>query len=247
MTSKYKSALIVGGSRGVGRELALRLEGQGVSAHVVARTGSDLDALQKQNSEISVDQGDASEPGFAKQILAKVRPDLLIITAGATPKMVSFQTQNWDEFSSAWNLDVKVSFEFLSAALTGLMAKKSTIVNFSSGAGLAGSRLSGGYAGAKRMQHFMTEYAQREADDLALDLRFWSVIPKQLIKGTEKGHEAATAYASAVGKPLDAFWDQWEEPLTAERVAVHVMDLLEREDALSGSSFAVTGQGIAAL
>ena len=97
------------------------------------------------------------------------------------------------------------------------------------------------------MQHFLAEYAQREADDLDLGLRFWSIIPKQLVQGTEKGHDAATAYAAAVGKPLDQFWAQWDNALTALGIAAHVIELLQKSDPLPTNTFAVTGQGISEL
>ena len=96
------------------------------------------------------------------------------------------------------------------------------------------------------MQHFLTEYAQHEADDLELDLRFLSIIPKQLVQGTEKGEDAAAAYAAAVGKPLDKFWAQWERPLTAKAVSEHVMSILDQLPSLDADTFIVTGEGIAA-
>jgi short-subunit dehydrogenase len=247
MARKYKTALVVGGSRGMGKELALSLAANGTDTHVVARSQVDLDALRTREPSIKTVAKDATDSSLADDLISSLNPDLLILTVGATPKMIPFQTQNWEEFSAAWNADVKVAHSFMSAALTQPMAKGSTIVSFSSGAGLSGSRLSGGYAGAKRMQHFLAEYAQREADDLDLGLRFWSIIPKQLVQGTEKGHDAATAYAAAVGKPLDQFWAQWDNALTALGIAAHVIELLQKSDPLPTNTFAVTGQGISEL
>lgn len=243
MNSKYQTALVVGGSRGIGKELALKLSASGVETHVVARAKADLETLLAQAPGIRTIARDASENGVAEELLSSVRPDLLILTIGATPKMAPFQVQSWNEFSVAWNVDVKTAHGFMSAALTQPMRPGGTLVSFSSGASLSGSRLSGGYAGAKRMQHFLIEYAQREADDLDLGLRFLSIIPRQLVQGTEKGSDAAAAYARVVDKPLDQFWTQWKNPLTAPDVASHVIELLRKPAPRSATSYAITGEG----
>ncbi len=239
-----KTALVIGGSRGIGKELALALEASGTQTHVVARSQADLAELQANAPGIKTIRKDAAEEGVALELLTRVQPDLLVLCVGATPEMAPLQTQTWDEFSKAWNADVKVAHSFMSATLTQPMARGGTIVSFSSGAGLSGSRLSGGYAGAKRMQHFLAEYAQREADDLDLGLRFLSVIPKQLVQGTEKGLGAATAYSAAVGKPLDQFWAQWDKALTAPDIAAHVMNLLSETAPLPTNTYVITGNGM---
>jgi len=56
-----------------------------------------------------------------------------------------------------------MAFEFAKAALNLPLAQGAAFVSFSSGASLAGLPLSGGYAGAKRMQHFLVNYGPREA------------------------------------------------------------------------------------
>lgn len=247
MNRTYETALIVGGSKGMGLEMALALSGVGTQTHVVARSNNDLERLREQTPDIHTITKDASENGVADDLLAALRPDLLVLSAGATPNMAPFQTQAWEEFGAAWNTDMKIAHGFMSAALNLPMPKGGTVVSFSSGAGLSGSRLSGGYAGAKRMQHFLAEYAQREADDRDLRLRFLSIIPKQLVQGTEKGLAAATAYAAAVGKPLDQFWSQWDTALTAKDIADHVVELLSQPGVLPTNSYTITGNGIEAF
>ena len=228
----------------MGKELALSLSAKGTKTHVVARSQVDLTELKASDSNVEIIAKDAAVNGVAEDLISTVRPDLLILCVGATPKMAPMQTQTWEEFSKAWNADVKVAHSFMAAALNQPMGKGGTIVSFSSGASLSGSRLSGGYAGAKRMQHFLTEYAQREADDLELGLRFLSIIPKQLVQGTEKGLDAATAYAAAVGKPLDQFWAQWDQALTAKDIAEHVMQLLGETEPLPTKAYMITGKGM---
>ncbi len=54
----------------------------------------------------------------------------------------------------------------------------------SSGAALAGSPLSGGYAGAKRMQMLLAGYLQRAADARELGIRFVALAPRQFLVGS---------------------------------------------------------------
>lgn len=243
MPTVIQSALIVGGSRGAGRDLAILLGKKGVQTHVVARGSDDLTKISTTHPDINVISRDAAERGAAEDLLITLRPDLLVLTAGATPKMVPFHQMDWTEFSAAWETDVKIAHSFLTAALTLPLKPGSTIASFSSGAGLGGSRLSGGYAGAKRMQHFLTDYARTEAEQRNLDLRLISIIPKQLVTGTEKGQAAATAYAAATGVTLDAFWSNWDAPLTSAGLASHVAEILFEPDQWPGNTYTITGGG----
>lgn len=164
MKPSYQRALIIGGSRGAGKELALSLSAQGTNTTVVARQEDALAKLKTDAPDINTMAMDATGDGVAEKLMKEIDPDLLILTVGYEPKMIPFHEQSWDEFSGAWNTDTRIAHAFSSAALTQPMKKGGVVVSFSSGAGLSGSRLSGGYAGAKRMQHFLTDYAQREAE-----------------------------------------------------------------------------------
>ena len=91
-------------------------------------------------------------------------------------------------FSAPWNVDVKIAYEVGRAALALPLRPNSTVVIVSSGAGLNpnGSPLSGGYAGAKRMQMFLAGYLQRAADARELGSgRRRS--PAQFLEGTRIG------------------------------------------------------------
>lgn len=246
MKPSYQRALIIGGSRGAGKELALSLSAQGTNTTVVARQEDALAKLKTDAPDINTMAMDATGDGVAEKLMKEIDPDLLILTVGYEPKMIPFHEQSWDEFSGAWNTDTRIAHAFSSAALTQPMKKGGVVVSFSSGAGLSGSRLSGGYAGAKRMQHFLTDYAQREAELLDLGLTFYSIIPKQLVEGTVLGLAAAEAYSAAVGKPLDQFLNQWDEPLTADKIAGHVMSILGHSEPPEKKAFVITGTGMAA-
>ena len=68
----------------------------------------------------------------------------------------------------------------------------------SSGAAVAGSPLSGGYAGAKATIRFITGYAAEESERAGLGIRFVSMLPR-LTVATDLGSVAMAAYARRAG------------------------------------------------
>jgi NAD(P)-dependent dehydrogenase (short-subunit alcohol dehydrogenase family) len=141
-------ALVIGAGSGVGKATAGALRAAGVDVLASGR------------------ERDATDPAEAAALLAEADPDLVVVAAGTAPRMVSIEEQSWESFSAPWNVDVKLAFEVGRAVLARPLRPGSTVVIVSSGAGLNpnGSPMSGGYAGAKRMQMFLAGYFQRAAD-----------------------------------------------------------------------------------
>jgi hypothetical protein len=84
------------------------------------------------------------------------------------------------------------------------------VIVISSGAALAGSPLSGGYAGAKATQRFITGYAQDEAQRAGLGITFTAVLPR-LTPLTDLGRPAVQAYAGRSGKSESEYLEQLGE------------------------------------
>ncbi|MBL4786893.1 MAG: SDR family oxidoreductase [Cohaesibacteraceae bacterium] len=244
MAIQYKTALVIGGSRGVGRDLSIKLAQQGVNTVAIARTQKHLDALKADNATVQTLALDASADGTARQLIADYAPDLIILAGGKQPDMGALSDLSWEEFSAAWNTDTKIAFEFVTAALKAPLAKGSAIVSFASGAALAGSPMSGGYAGAKRMQHYISNYGSWESDRDDRDLRFYTIYPKQLIVGSGIAGDAAGAYAKARSIEPEQFMSQWEKPLTPELIGDHVMGLLEDQTGSNTGTYGITGTGM---
>ena len=177
-------ALVIGATSGVGKATASSLRAAG--AHVVA-AGSERDA---------------TDPAEVAGLLAEADPDLVVVAAGTSPLMAPLDEHTWESFSAPWNVDVKIAFEVGRAILGRPLRAGSTVLFVSSGAGLQGSPLSGGYAGAKRMQMFLTTYLARAAAERELGIRFVSLAPRQFLAGPTVGEAAATAYGRSAG-PLD--------------------------------------------
>lgn len=172
-----KRALVVGAGSGVGRATARALTAAGVAVLAAGR------------------ERDATDPAQIEALLAEVDPDLVVVAAGTRPRMAAIDEQSWESFSAPWNVDVKIAFEVGCAVLDRPLRQGSIVVIVSIGAGVnpTGSPLSGGYAGAKRMQMFMAWYLQRAADARELGIRFVALAPMQFLEGTRIGEAAAAA------------------------------------------------------
>jgi NAD(P)-dependent dehydrogenase (short-subunit alcohol dehydrogenase family) len=114
----------------------------------------------------------------AASLLDRYQPQNLILVVGAPPPMRPLQQQTWETFSVNWQADVRITFHWLRQALLQPLRPGSRVVVVSSGAALAGSPLSGGYAGAKATRRFLTAYAQDEATRAGLGITFTALLPK---------------------------------------------------------------------
>jgi hypothetical protein len=103
--------------------------------------------------------------------------------------------------------------------------------------------LSGGYAGAKRMQWLLANYAQQLSDKKKLGIRFLAVVPHQLIEGTEIGNGAAAAYGASQGISGAEFMKRFKVPLDADKVGAAIVGALRGDVAQGVTAIEVTGQG----
>jgi NAD(P)-dependent dehydrogenase (short-subunit alcohol dehydrogenase family) len=164
--------------------------------------------------------------------------------------MASIEEQSWESFSTPWNIDVKIAFEVCRAALARPLRPNSTVLIMSSGAGVNpnGSPLSGGYAGAKRMQMFLAGYLQRAADARELGIRFVAVAPRQLLAGTAIGEAAAAAYGAESGESVEAYMKRrFPVPLDAAGVARAILSIASGEEHREATVLALTANGLQAI
>src|SRR4029453_10882269 len=166
MTSlKGKIALVVGGSSGVGKATVKALISEGAHVTAVARGSDKLHALKTDlGGGLATVQGDATNSVFVERLLRQLGPDIVVLAAGVTPRMGRIDEFDWESFSAAWNGDLQASFHLVKKEPTRPLRPGSTGGLVSSGGAIDGSPLSGGYAGAKRMQWFLAGYAQKVSD-----------------------------------------------------------------------------------
>ena len=162
--------------------------------------------------------------------------------------MASIEEHSWESFSTPWNVDVKIAFEVGRAALARPLRPGSTVLIVSSGAALQGSPLSGGYAGAKRTQMFVTEYLQHAADARGLGIRFVAVAPRQLLAGSPIGEAAAAAYGAEAGESVETYMQRrFPNPLDADGVARAILAIASGEEHPEATLLTLTANGLEAI
>jgi NADP-dependent 3-hydroxy acid dehydrogenase YdfG len=169
-----------------------------------------------------------------------------VLAAGAFPPTAPLHEQTWQQFAVNWETDVKIAFHFCKEALSRPLPAGTSVVVVSSGAALAGSPISGGYAGAKRTQLFVANYSQKESDRLGLGLRFSALAPR-ITPDTELGQRAVAGYARYLGISQADFVRSMDAPPTSSEVASAVIELATNTDRSKGKTFVVSGKGVEAV
>jgi NAD(P)-dependent dehydrogenase (short-subunit alcohol dehydrogenase family) len=220
------TALVTGASRGLGRGIATALSKVGAHVVGVARDRGPLEELRAELGEsfIAV-SADAADPTVAGRLIDAHQPRILVLNAGASPLTRPLQHHTWETFSVNWQTDVRIAFHWLREVLLRPLRPGSRVVVVSSGAAVAGSPLSGGYAGAKATLRFITGYAQDEANRAGLGITFTAVLPR-LTPLTDLGRPAVGAYAARAGQSEEEYLRQMGGPLTPERAGQAVVDLV---------------------
>ncbi|HEY2407831.1 MAG TPA: SDR family oxidoreductase [Polyangiaceae bacterium] len=244
----HASAVVIGGSSGVGRATVLALSSVVRRVFAVGRDRSKLEQVRSEASgQVELRDFDATSRPAIDALLREAEPELVVLAAGVRPLLAPASEQSWESFCEPWNQDVKMAFELGQAAIAQPLRPGSTVIFISSGAGLGGSPLSGGYAGAKRMQMFLASYLQKVSDKKELGIRFVALVPKQLIAGTVTGDVASRAYAEMAGISQDAFMQRFGAPLSPEAVAAALLAIARGEAGEGAPILGVTGKGLETL
>lgn len=219
------TAIVTGAGRGFGRAIATALANAGAEVVGVARTRSQLEEVRAQLGDTFTPVvADAADPATAGRLIDRHRPRTLVLCAGAAPRMAPLQDQTWESFSDNWNSDVAQAFHWVRDALRRPLAPGSSVIVMSSGAAVAGSPLSGGYAGAKATVRFLAGYAALESQRAGLGIGFTAVLPR-LTPATGLGAAAVAAYAERQGVDVDTFLQAAGPALTAEQVGKSVLEI----------------------
>jgi NAD(P)-dependent dehydrogenase (short-subunit alcohol dehydrogenase family) len=241
-----KNMVVIGGSRGVGRRIVEAAIGSGARVLAVARQEGPLRQLAQEVSGTEVLSLDATDQGAPARVFGVLEPDILVLCAGAFPSAAPLHKLSWQEFAINWEVDVKIAFHFCKAALSRPLREGAPVILISSGAALAGSPNSGGYAGAKRTQMFIANYSQKESDRLELGLRFMTLAPR-MMPDTDLGRHAVAGYSRYLGISEADFVQSMVSPPTSFDTASAVIKLAAGPQQSLGKVFVVSGEGLEAV
>src|SRR5271167_4866896 len=240
MSLKDKNVVVTGGSRGLGLGLVEALVARGARVTVVARGADALESVRARLGVATI-SADVTDETAAHRILAEVRRDILVLNAGAKPRMGRLDQLSWADFTATWETDVKAGLYWLQAALKLPLKPGSRVLVASSGATANGSPLSGGYAGAKRMLWFMAKYANGVAEQKGLGIRFQAIVPQQMIGGTGVGDAGAKAYARARGVKPEEVLAGFGAPMPPRDFGEKVVSVLDDPKYAEGLAFGLKG------
>jgi NAD(P)-dependent dehydrogenase (short-subunit alcohol dehydrogenase family) len=240
------TALVTGASRGFGRAIATALHGEGATVVAVARHAEPLASLRDDlGGTLTTVVADVADPVVAGTLIEQYRPDTLVLNAGAAPLLRPLHKQTWETFSRNWDVDVRHAFHWIREALLLPLQPGSTVITMSSGAAVAGSPLSGGYAGAKAAIRFITGYAADESARAGLGIRFISLLPR-LTPATDLGSVAVAAYAERDGIDVDEYLQRFGPTLSGDEVGKATVDLVTSTEYAAGA-YLLTAAGLSSL
>jgi len=207
---KGKTALITGGSRGIGKAIAIALAKEGVDIIITGRNKSSLlhaqTAISEHSEKVMYAVMDVSKRNEVDTVIAEIIEksapiDILINNAGigAFGGFLELQPEQWEEIIQVNLLGVYYTTR---AILPGMIARKTgDIINISSTAGLRGAPVTSAYSASKFGLLGLTESLMLEvrkhdirvsaltpstvATDMAVDLKLTDGNPNKVLQAED--------------------------------------------------------------
>jgi NAD(P)-dependent dehydrogenase (short-subunit alcohol dehydrogenase family) len=241
--TKSPTAIVTGGSRGLGRGVVQALNARGVHVVALAHDDEGLKTLSREIANVDTVCVDAADEAVVGRLLQDRKPDLVVLCAGASALLRPLHLHSWETFSQNWEIDAKSTFTWLRNALLVAMKPGSHVVIISSMAAVNGSPLSGSYAGAKRMVWFMAEYAAQEISRLKLGIRIHCLLPT-LNPNTDLGRAGIAAYAERAGVSIDEFAKRLLPHLTPAIMGDAIVELYSNPATWDKLAYQIGGAGL---
>ncbi|MFY0517690.1 SDR family NAD(P)-dependent oxidoreductase [Lysinibacillus sp. UGB7] len=231
-----KVVIITGGAGGIGSGMAKAMVKEGAIVIIIDLNEETGKAMEKELQQISPKsmflQANLTEhehlPKIIDTVVAKYgKLDVLVNNAHASKQVTIEETTQAD------------LFYLMQAALPHLKESKGNIINFASGAGLAGHETQGAYAAAKEAIRGLSRVAANEWGRFGINVNLISPIANS--PGVQAWAKAQPEYYEAVKNkiPMGRFGDVEQD---IGRVAVFLAS--EDSQYITGQTFMVDGGSI---
>ncbi len=169
-----RTALVTGGSRGLGRALATRLAGDGWRVVVDGRDAARLAAaVTTMPGDVTAVPGDVSDPAHRRRVAAAVGTDGLdllvnnasILGPSPQPRLADYPLE---ALAEVYAVNVVAPLALLQLLLTPLQRRRGTVVDVSSDAAVEAYEGWGGYGSAKAALDQVTAVLAAEHPELSV-------------------------------------------------------------------------------
>lgn len=214
---KHKVVIITGGGKGIGRGIAEAFAEEGADLVITGRQESALiqvkeELEQQYHIHVLPIHADGGQEADVKHVIAKTietfgHLDVLINNAMASKSGTMLKDHTKEDFDLAMNSGLYATFFYMREAYPYLKETKGSVINFASGAGLAGRIGQASYAAAKEGIRGLSRVAATEwgPDGINVNIVCPLVETPQMLKWKE---EHPDHYAKTIaGIPLGRFGD----------------------------------------
>jgi 3-oxoacyl-[acyl-carrier protein] reductase len=186
--SSLSTALVTGGGRGIGKEIAILLSERGLNVIICSRTQKEIDSVVEKtnsagNGQIIGRKCDVSVFSQVNNIVNETleiygRVDVLVNNAGITyvKKLIDTSEEEWDD---TLDINLKGAFLFCKSIIPYMIRQnQGAIINVSSGAGKVGFENISAYCASKFGMIGLTESLAHEVADY--NIRVMTICPGQV-------------------------------------------------------------------
>lgn len=194
---KDKVIIITGGGRGIGFGISTAFAKEGANLVLTGRTAKTLEAakekLEKEHGiKVLIVTADGSDEAAIKNVIKKTietfgRIDTLINNAQTSKSGVLLVDHSKEDFDVAIMSGLYATFFYMREAFPYLKETKGSVINFASGAGLAGRAGQSSYAAAKEGIRGMSRVAASEWAEFGINVNV--VCPLVMTEGLKKWKE----------------------------------------------------------
>lgn len=167
-----RTAVVTGGSKGIGRSIALGLADAGANVIVVARNSDEVDTVVKEIKELGAKVAGVPADITKKEGIRKVYDttmdvfgscEILVNNAGMNIRKTNIHEQTEEEIERIFSLNIHALFNTTACFGKHMCEKKrGSIINISSIAGVSAVRTGAAYAMSKAAVNELTKYLALE-------------------------------------------------------------------------------------